>query len=160
MGHGLPIGVGMALAGRLDNRPYRVVVLMGDGETQEGSVWEAVMCASHYQLEQLVAIVDRNCLSCDGVIANIQCQEPFAIRWEAFGWSVREVDGHNADEIARALHETPFQPGKPSVLIADTIKGRGVSFMENQPNYHRANISPEQLENSLAEIAAQRETLL
>jgi transketolase len=159
MGHGLPIGVGMALAGRLDQRPYRVTVLMGDGETQEGSVWEAAMCASHYQLERLVAIVDRNRLSCDGEIACIQNQEPYALRWESFGWSVREVDGHNADDVAKALHRTPFQPGKPSVLIAHTVKGRGVSFMENKPNYHRANISPEQVQQALAEIAAQREAL-
>jgi transketolase len=117
------------------------------------------MCASHYQLERLVAIVDRNRLSCDGEIACIQNQEPYALRWESFGWSVREVDGHNADEVAKALHRTPFQPGKPSLLIAHTVKGRGVSFMENKPNYHRANISPEQVQQALAEIAAQREAL-
>jgi transketolase len=159
MGHGLPIGVGMALAGRLDARAYRVFVLLGDGETQEGSVWEAVMCAAHYKLDRLVAIVDRNRLSCDGEIDKIQRQEPFADRWIAFGWSAQSVDGHDAGQVAEALHRAPYSPGKPSVLIANTIKGRGISFMENQPSYHRANISPEQVEMALREIAAQREAL-
>jgi transketolase len=159
MGHGLPIGVGICLGARLDNRSYRTFVLMGDGETQEGSVWEAVMCAAHYRLDNLTAIVDRNCLSCDGVIADLQRQEPFAARWQAFGWASREIDGHAVGEVAAALRTVPFEPGKPSVLIARTIKGKGISFMENVPGYHRANISPEQTQQALAEIAAQREKL-
>jgi len=160
MGHGLPIGVGICLGARLDRRSYRTFVLMGDGETQEGSVWEAVMCAAHYRLDCLTAIVDRNCLSCDGVIADLQRQEPFAARWQAFGWASREIDGHAVGEVAAALRTVPFEPGKPSVLIARTIKGKGISFMENVPGYHRANISPEQTRQALAEIAAQREKLL
>jgi transketolase len=160
MGHGLPIAVGICLGARLDGRAYRTFVLMGDGETQEGSVWEAVMCAAHYRLDRLTAIVDRNCLSCDGVIADLQRQEPFAARWQAFGWASREIDGHAVGEVAAALRTVPFEPGKPSVLIARTVKGKGISFMENVPGYHRANISPEQTAQALAEIAAQREKLL
>jgi transketolase len=156
MGHGLPIGVGMCLGARMDGRSYRVFVLMGDGETQEGSVWEAVMCAAHYKLDNLVAIVDRNGLSCDGVIAELQCQEPYLPRWEAFGWAAREVDGHDVGEVAAALRAAPYEPGKPSVLIARTVKGKGISFMENKPGYHRANISPEQTQQALAEIAEAR----
>ena len=159
MGHGLPIGVGMCLGGRLDGLGFRTFVLMGDGETQEGSVWEAVMCAAHYRLDNLVAIVDRNCLSCDGVIADLQRQEGFASRWEAFGWAVREVDGHSVGALAQALRSVPFHAGMPSVLIGHTVKGKGISFMENAPGYHRANLSPEQTQRALAEVAAQREAL-
>jgi transketolase len=159
MGHGLPIGVGMSLGARLDGLDFRTFVLMGDGETQEGSVWEAVMCAAHHGLDNLVAIVDRNCLSCDGVIADLQRQEGFASRWEAFGWAVREVDGHSVGALAQALRSLPFYAGKPSVLIAQTVKGKGISFMENAPDYHRANLSPEQTQLALAEVAAQREAL-
>jgi transketolase len=157
MGHGLPIAVGICLGARLDGRDYRTFVLMGDGETEEGSVWEAVMCAAHYGLDRLVAIVDRNGLSCDGVIAELQRQEPYLPRWEGFGWAVREVDGHDVGQVAEALRAVPYEPGRPSVLIAKTIKGKGISFMENVPGYHRANISPEQTRQALAEIAAQRE---
>jgi transketolase len=160
MGHGLPIGVGICLGTRLDGRGCRTFVLMGDGETEEGSVWEAVMCAAHYRLDNLIAIVDRNCLSCDGPIEEIQRQDNYAGRWRAFGWSVREVNGHDAGEVAAALREVPFEARKPSVLIAATVKGKGISFMENIPDYHRANISPEQLAQALGEIAAQRESLL
>jgi transketolase len=159
MGHGLPIGVGMCLGARLDGLGFRTYVLMGDGETEEGSVWEAVMCAAHYRLDSLVAIVDRNCLSCDGVIADLQRQEGFAARWQAFGWAVREVDGHSVGDLACALRSVPFQSGQPSVLIAHTVKGKGISFMENAPGFHRASISPEQTQIALAEVAAQRESL-
>jgi transketolase len=160
MGHGLPIGVGICLGARLDRRGYRTFVVMGDGETEEGSVWEAVMCAAHYDLDNLVAIVDRNCLSCDGKISELQRQDPYPPRWESFGWAVREVDGHAVGELAEALRSIPFSPGKPSVLVARTVKGRGVSFMENVPDYHRANITPLQTQQALAEIAAQREAWL
>jgi transketolase len=160
MGHGLPIGVGFCLGARLDGRHYRTFVLMGDGETEEGSVWEAVMCAAHYHLDNLVAIVDRNGLSCDGEIAALQCQDGYPARWEAFGWAVREVDGHNVGDLAAELRTVPYAVGKPSVLIARTVKGKGVSFMENVPDYHRANISPAQAEQALAEIAAQRKVHL
>jgi transketolase len=159
MGHGLPIAVGMCLSLRLDRLDSRVFVLMGDGETEEGSVWEAVMCAAHYGLDNLIAIVDRNCLSCDGVIADLQRQENFAARWEAFGWSVREVDGHSVRDLAQTLRGAPYESGRPSVLIAQTVKGKGISFMENVPSYHRAGLSPEQTEQALAELAAQRDAL-
>jgi transketolase len=159
MGHGLPIGVGLCLGARLDGLENRTFVLLGDGETQEGSVWEAVMCAAHYGLDSLTAIVDRNCLSCDGEIARLQRQDQFANRWKAFGWSPLEVDGHSVRELSTALRAVPFEAGKPSVLISRTIKGRGVSFMENVSDYHRANISPDQTQVALAEIAAQREAL-
>ncbi len=159
MGHGLPIGVGMCLGARLDGLDFRTYVLMGDGETEEGSVWEAVMCAAHYRLDGLVAIVDRNCLSCDGVIADLQRQEGFSARWQAFGWEAREVDGHSVGDLALALRGVPFQSGRPSVLIAHTVKGRGISFMEHVPGFHRAGLSPEQTLQALAEVAAQREAL-
>ncbi len=157
LGHGLPIGVGISLGARLDGRDYRTFVLMGDGEIQAGSVWEAVMCAAHYKLDNLVAIVDRNRLSCDGLIAELQCQDPLLPRWEAFSWKGREVDGHSVGEVAAALRAVPYEPGKPSVLIANTVKGKGISFMENKPSFHRANISPEQTQQALAEIATRRE---
>lgn len=159
MGHGLPIGVGMCLGARLDGLDYRTFVLMGDGETEEGSVWEAAMCAAHYRLDNLVGIVDRNRLSCDGVISDLQRQEGFAARWQAFGWGVREVDGHSAGDLVRALRSVPFQAGRPSVLIAHTVKGKGISLMENAPGFHRASLSPEQTKRALAELAAQREAL-
>jgi transketolase len=157
LGHGLPIGVGLSLGARLDELDFRTFVLMGDGEIQAGSVWEAVMCAAHYKLDNLVAIVDRNCLSCDGWITDLQSQESLLERWEVFGWAGREVDGHDAGELTAALRAVPFEPGKPSVLIANTVKGKGVSFMENRPNFHRANISPEQTVQALEEIATERE---
>jgi len=136
LGHGLSVGTGLAIAGKMDNKDYRVFVLMGDGETQEGSVWEAAMSASHYKLDNLVGIVDRNMLQIDGFTEEIMSLEPYKLKWEAFGWSVREIDGHDMSEIGSALGEAPFNKGKPSLIIARTTKGKGISFMENSPEWH------------------------
>jgi len=153
MGHGLPVGVGMALAGRLDEKDYRVFVLMGDGETQEGSVWEAAMAASHYKLDNLIGIVDRNRLSVDGWVEKIMSIEPVIGRWRSFGWSVKEIDGHNMKQIVEALSQVPFETGKPSMIIAQTTKGKGVSFMENERSCHRTDITPEQVAQALSELS-------
>ncbi len=156
MGHGLSIGVGMALAARMDGLGYRVFVLLGDGETQEGSIWEATMAAAHYQLDNLVVIVDHNCLSCDGIIEQLMRIEPIAPRWESFGWSTQEIDGHSVEEVVEALESIPYRQKSPSAIIARTVKGKGLSFMENKPQCHRINISPQQVQQALTEIDKQR----
>lgn len=136
LGHGLSIGVGCALAAKMDKRDYRTVVMMGDGETQEGSIWEAAMSASHYKLDNLIGIVDRNKIQIDGFTEDIISLEPYRKKWESFGWAVREIDGHNMDEILTILKELPFQKDRPSLIISNTIKGKGISFMENNPEWH------------------------
>lgn len=136
LGHGLSVGVGMALAGKIDNKKHRVFVLMGDGETQEGSVWEAAMAAGHHKLDNLIGIVDRNRLQIDGLTENVISLEPYKDKWEAFGWEVREIDGHNMDNIVSTLKSVPFKAGKPSLVISNTTKGKGISFMENNPAWH------------------------
>lgn len=136
LGHGLSVGIGLAIAGKLDGRDYRVFVLMGDGETQEGSVWEAAMAASHYGLDNLIGIVDRNRLQIDGFTEDVMSLEPYRMKWEAFGWAVREIDGHDFSDICGALNGVPFAKGRPSLILAHTTKGKGISFMENQPEWH------------------------
>jgi transketolase len=136
LGHGLSVGVGCALAARMDERDYRTVVLMGDGETQEGSIWEAAMSASHYKLDNLIGIIDRNKIQIDGFTEDIISLEPYREKWESFGWAVREIDGHKMDEILTTLKELPFQKHRPSLIISNTIKGKGISFMENNPEWH------------------------
>lgn len=155
MGHGLSVGVGMALAGQLDKKDYRVFVLMGDGETQEGSVWEAVMAASHFKLDNLIAIVDRNYLSVDGFVEEIISIEPIVERWKNFGWQVTEIDGHNMSEVVNALEQARITGNGhkcPKVIIARTVKGKGVSFMENKRECHRIDITPEQVKLALSEL--------
>lgn len=152
LGHGLSIGVGLALAGKMNNYFHRVFVLMGDGETQEGSIWEAAMSASHYKLDNLVGIIDRNKIQIDGPTEKIMALEPYKNKWEAFGWRAREINGHNLQEIIMALKAAPFEKGKPSLIIANTVKGKGVSFMENTHEWHG-----KALKGEYAEIA-RRET--
>jgi transketolase len=156
LGHGLPVGNGIALAGKHDGRDYRVFVLLGDGECQEGVVWEAAMAAAHYRLDNLVAIVDRNGVQEDGPTEKIMALEPFAAKWRAFNWEVREVDGHDVAELSRALHAVPFAPGRPSLLLARTVKGKGLSFAENTSAWHYGKLSSEQRAQALAELAASR----
>ena len=156
LGHGLAVGVGMALAGRADNRGYRVYVVMGDGECQEGSVWEAAMVASHQRLDNLTAIVDRNLVSLDGETEDIAALEPFSERWRCFGWHVIEVDGHDLRQIYQALQQAQQTQSHPTVVIANTVKGKGVSFMEGKHEYHYAVLSDEELEAARTEI--RRET--
>ncbi len=155
MGHGLPTGVGMALAGKLDKKDYHVFVLMGDGETQEGSVWEAVMAGSHFNLDNLIAIVDRNRLSVDGFVEDIMSIEPIVDRWKSFGWQVTEINGHNMLEVVSALEQAKRNVDgdkKPKVIIAHTVKGKGISFMENKRECHRIDITPEQVKSALSEL--------
>lgn len=136
LGHGLPIGAGMALAGKKDKRNYRVLVLMSDGECNEGSSWEAIMFASHHKLDNLTVIIDYNKFTSMGEINKIINIEPLAERWASFGWQVQEIDGHNFSEIKKSLEAAARKKGKPHVIIAHTVKGRGVSFMEKNILWH------------------------
>ena len=154
LGHGLPIGCGMALAGQRDRRPYRVFVLLSDGECDEGSNWEAILFAPHHKLENLVAIVDYNKIQSLGAVKEILDLEPFVAKWQAFGWAVREIDGHDHEQIHQALSSVPFKVGRPSVIIAHTVKGKGISFMEDKVLWHYRSPSAEQLAEALAELEA------
>jgi len=152
LGQGLSIGLGMALAARLDQMDYRVYVLLGDGELDEGQVWEAAMAAAHYKIDNLTAIVDLNGLQLDGFTKDIMSLDPVADKWRAFGWHVIEIDGHNMREILDALDKAERIKYKPTVIIAYTIKGKGVSFMENQVQYHGKPLTEEELERALKEL--------
>ena len=154
LGHGLSIGCGMALAGQRDRRPYRVFVLLSDGECDEGSIWEAVLFAPHHKLERLVAIVDYNKIQSFGTVKEVLDLEPFAAKWRAFGWAVQEIDGHDHDQLEKALVSVPFEAGRPSVIIAHTVKGKGVSFMEDKLIWHYRSPSVDQLTAALAEVRA------
>lgn len=150
LGHGLPIGLGMAIA----SKERRVFVLLGDGECDEGSVWEAILFAGHRKQDNLVAIVDYNKIQSFGTTREVLDLEPFAAKWRAAGWSATEVDGHSLEGIVRSLSSLPFERGKPSVLIAHTIKGKGFSFMENSLDWHYKSPTAEQLESCIGEIDA------
>jgi transketolase len=152
LGHGLSIGCGIALAGKRDQRPYRVFVMLSDGECDEGSTWEAVLFAPHHGLDNLVAIVDYNKIQSFGSVKEVLNLEPLADKWRTFGWSAREIDGHDCSQIEAALGSMPFETNKPSVLIAHTVKGKGVSFMENQLAWHYKAPNREQLAQALAEL--------
>lgn len=136
LGHGLSFGVGLALAAKLDNKDYRVFVLLSDGECQEGSVWESALFASHHKLENLIAIIDHNKLQSLGRVNNILNLNPFKDKWASFGWDVKEIDGHDILQISDTLSSIPFSKSKPNAIIAHTIKGKGISFMENEPIWH------------------------
>ena len=152
LGQGLSIACGMAMAGKLDFKNYRVYAIIGDGELAEGQVWEAAMAASHYKLDNLTAILDYNGLQIDGCVRDIMCSAPVREKWEAFGWEVREIDGHNFEEIESGLAWADAVKGKPAMLIAHTVKGKGVSFMENEVDWHGKAPNQEQLEKALAEL--------
>lgn len=153
LGHGLPICVGAAIGGKLDDAAFRVFTLLGDGELAEGSNWEAAMAASHYELDNLTAILDCNTLQITGHTREVMNSEPVAEKFAAFGWAVRSVDGHNFAELTAAL-EKPLEPGKPSLVIARTIKGRGISFMENVGKWHHGVPNDDEYARALAEIDA------
>ncbi len=155
LGHGLPVGCGMALAGKQGNRPYKVFVVLSDGELDEGSNWEAALFAGHHKLDNLVAIVDYNKIQSFGSTQEVLDLEPLADKWRAFRWSVREIDGHDMHQIESALLETPFSASSPSVIIAHTVKGKGVSFMEDNLAWHYKSPSGQQLEQALAELGAE-----
>jgi transketolase len=152
LGHGLPIGVGAALAARMRHEDWRVFVLVGDGELQEGSNWEAAMTAQHYGLENLVVIVDRNGIQQGDFTENISRMDRLAERWHAFGFGVDQIDGHDHGVLLQRLHKTPIEAGKPSCIIANTIKGKGVSFAENKPAWHHGVPTKEQLAAAAAEL--------
>jgi transketolase len=153
LGHGLSLGVGLAIAARRAGRANRVFVLLGDGELQEGSVWEAAMSAAHFGLDNLTAVVDRNRLQISGSTEDRMRLEPLADRWRAFGWEVSDVDGHDFAELVPALRSTPA-PGRPAVLIADTVKGRGVRYLEHRKQSHFAKLGREAYERALAVLRA------
>jgi transketolase len=152
LGHGLSIGCGFALAGKRDRRPYRTFVLLSDGELDEGSTWEAALFAPQHQLDNLVAIIDYNKIQSFGAVKDVIDLEPLADKWRAFRWAVREIDGHDYSQITSALASVPFQSGKPSCIIGHTVKGKGVSFMEDQLAWHYKSPDEKQLAQALAEL--------
>jgi transketolase len=154
LGHGLPICVGMAIAGKKDKKDYRVFTLMGDGELPEGSNWEAALSAAHYKLDNLCAIVDKNGLQITAGTADVMNTDPLDEKWKAFGWTVWEVDGNDVAALKEAFAALPFEKGKPSVIIAKTVKGKGVSFMENQLKWHHGVPTAEQYEQAQEELDA------
>lgn len=158
LGHGLPVSVGIALAGKLDGKTYHTYTLMGDGELAEGSVWEGAMAAAHYQLDNLTAIIDRNSLQITGASEQVMGLEPLNEKWQAFGWDVHEIDGNNMEEIVSTL-KTPNQSGKPKLVIAHTVKGKGVSFAENQAGWHHKVPTEQELASALEQLSEQMEGL-
>ncbi len=155
LGHGLPIACGVALAGHLDARPYRVFAVLSDGECDEGSTWEAAMFAGHHGLDNLIAIVDYNNIQGIGFLKEVMDLEPFAAKWASCRWAVREIDGHDCNAIGQTLGQLPFEQGKPSCVIAHTVKGKGVSFMENTVLWHYRIPQGREYEAAIAELEAQ-----
>jgi len=152
LGHGLPISVGTALAAKLDNRKYRVFTLLGDGELPEGSNWEAALTAAHYKLDNLCAVIDHNKLQITGPTSQVCNTDPIDAKFESFGWAVHHVDGHNLNELKETFDMIPFAKGKPNLVIAHTIKGKGVSYMENEIKWHHGVPSTKQYEDALSEL--------
>ena len=152
LGQGLSYSIGQLLAGRLDGRDFRVYCLLGDGECQEGQTWESFMCAPFHQLDRLVAIIDRNGVQNDWFVNETMEIDPLDAKLEAFGWHVISVDGHDLRQLLDALEEAKGVTGRPTAIIAKTVKGKGVSFMENDPSWHGKAPSAEQMEQALAEI--------
>lgn len=154
IGHALSNGIGMALAGRMDGRDFSVFVMLGDGEMQEGQVWEAAMSAAHHKLDRVIAIVDRNGFQLDGEVDDIIGIEPIADKWRAFGWRVVEVDGHDVEALREVLHEAKNREpdGIPTCIIAKTSKGKGVAYMEEEPGWHLGYLTPGDAERAVAEI--------
>jgi transketolase len=155
LGHGLPFGVGKALAAKKRALLWRVFVVLSDGEMDEGTNWEAMMFASHHRLDNLVAIIDYNKLQSLSSISQTLGLEPLVDKLTAFGWQVREVDGHDHEQLSRELGQTPWCAGRPSLLLAHTVKGKGVSFMENKVEWHYRSPNAEQLAAALAELGSE-----
>lgn len=153
LGHGLSIGVGMAIAAKYDQKNYRIFTFLGDGELNEGSNWEAILFAAHHKLDDLVAIVDYNKLQVLGKTSEVLNLEPLTDKWRSFGWEVREIDGHDFKQIIDTFERMPFQKGKPSVIIAHTTKGKGVSFMENVPCWHDKYPDDQEYKKALTELS-------
>jgi transketolase len=152
LGEGLSLALGMGFAARLNGSPSRTYVMLGDGEIQEGQIWEAAMAGAFHKLDNVVAIVDYNEIQLDGFIKDIMALEPLADKWRAFGWHVVEADGHDLTAVKKALAEAEATKGMPTCIIAHTIKGKGVSFMENNPKFHGAAPSPAETEQALKEL--------
>jgi transketolase len=152
LGHGLSLAVGMAIAGKMDHRSYKVYCLVGDGELAEGSIWEASMAAAQYCLDNLICIIDCNGLQISGPTKAVMDPEPLAERWRSFGWKVREVNGHDFTEIISTLKQAPFEKGKPSVVIAHTVKGKGISFMEGNHEWHHRVPKADEYEQAIKEL--------
>ena len=152
LGQGLSAGNGMALASRIDNNPFRVYVALGDGELQEGQIWEAAMTTAHYKLDNVVAIVDYNNLQIDGKVSDVMEVYPIADKFRAFNWHVIEIDGHNYEQIIAAFDEARTVKGKPTVIVAKTAKGKGVSFMENNGDYHGKAHSDDEYARAMEEL--------
>jgi transketolase len=152
LGHGLSIGLGMALGARLQKKGFRTIVMLGDGELQEGSNWEAAMAASHQKAANLTAVLDYNKVQQSGHVSEMLTLEPAPDKWQAFGWAVREIDGHDMDQIVSALDELPYVEDKPSMIIAHTVKGKGVSFAEDTHLWHNNTVPDEVFEKAMVEL--------
>lgn len=152
LGHGLSISVGIAIGLKKDRKPNRVFTLMGDGELAEGSVWEAAMAASHYKLDNLVGIIDRNHLQISGSTEDVMGLEPLAKRWESFGWDVKEIDGNAMEEVVQALSSVPLKPTKPTMIIAHTTKGKGVKEMEHVASWHHGVPNQQLFEQAMSDF--------
>ncbi|MBQ8344160.1 MAG: transketolase, partial [Clostridia bacterium] len=159
LGQGISAACGMALAAKISNKDYRTYVIIGDGESQEGQVWEATMFAAHYKLDNLCLIVDNNGLQIDGRVADVMNTMPYESKFEAFGWHVITVDGHDIEAILNALKEAETVKGQPTVIVAKTIKGKGVSFMEDQAGWHGKAPNDEQYEQAVKELTEYKESL-
>ena len=159
LGHGLSVGVGMAMAGKMDKRDYRVYVVMGDGEMAEGSVWEGIMAGGHYKLDNLTAFVDRNRLQISGPTEEVMSQDAQEERWAAFGWNVLSIPGNDIEAIDAAVELAKHTKGKPTVIIANTTKGCGVSYMENQAGWHHRVPTDEEFAQGMEELKKQEAAL-
>lgn len=159
LGQGISAACGMALSGKISNDTYKVYTVLGDGEIQEGQVWEAAMFASHYNLDNLIAVVDNNNLQIDGKISDVMSPYPIAEKFEAFGWHVIKMDAHDFEDMERAFNEAETISGQPVVIIQNSIKGKGVSFMENEADWHGKAPNTEQYETAMAELKEQLKKL-
>jgi len=158
LGHGLPVGTGMAIAAKMDGKPYKTFVLMGDGEQGEGSIYEAAMAAGHYKLDNLIAIIDRNGLQISGKTEDVMGLEPMRERWESFGWEVYDVDGNDIESLLKVFSSLKSN-GKPHLIISRTVKGKGVSYMENVAKWHHGVPSQDQFETAMKEFDERIKTL-
>jgi len=152
LGHGLPVATGMAIAAKRDGRPSRIFCLISDGECDEGSVWEAALFAPHHMLDNLIVLVDYNKIQSLGAVKEVIDLDPLADKWRAFGWAVRELDGHDVNAVEQAVTQVPFETGRPSCIVAHTVKGKGVSYMENKLLWHYRAPMGEDLTKALAEL--------
>ena len=152
LGHGLGIAIGMAIGARLQDLPWHTYCMVGDGECHEGSIWEAAMSAAHFKVTNLTVFVDRNKLCIDGLTEEVMALEPLSKKWEAFGWNVLDIDGHDFDTICDAIEAARRKKAKPTVIICDTVKGKGVDFMENEKSWHYAGLDSATAKKAIASI--------